>query len=177
LDGFLDIYSRLVIAILSFTAPLITYLLSVFGIAIEQTKKKAKEKERTVAEILRRQMNEMKADNNVADFIATSNKRLKTEKRNDKRKINLLNPKRQILRIFIPLILSIISLMFYKLIKDPRLAIYSHKLAVGLILFSVICFVVSLYVQKQVAWAVIEAKTEMDQDSLLENVEKAEIIS
>ena len=174
MDGFLDIYSRLVIAILSFTAPLITYLLSVFGVAIENTKAKAKEKEKVTAELLLSQMKKLNSGEGVSEFIEVSNAGLLKEKKSNRKKMNLLNPKRQILRIFIPLVLCVLSLMFQKLIKDPRMGIYSHKLSVTLILASLLFFTFSLIVLRQVAWAAIEAKMEVDRASLLPDVEKAD---
>ena len=160
MEGFLDIYSRLIIAFISFTAPLITFLLSVTSNDILKFKQKSLEKKRQILKVLEMPNTLYNNDNAALKLYNENIKKLMADDTLLTKKLNLLNPKRQILRLFISLLFSLGFLMIYKIVKDKSFCIYSHWLAVTLLVMSLVCLIFSLFVFQQVAWATIDAKTD-----------------
>ena len=160
MHDFLDIYIKLVIAIISFIAPLIIYLLSVNSDGIVIVREKANEEKRQLEEILRGQMN---SGNLFDGIIEESNKAIKKTNKNITRKSNLLNPKWQILRIFLSLFFALAFLMLHILVKDKDCFMYnsSRHLSIFLLIASFVCELGGILILRQVAWAVIETKEEV----------------
>lgn len=148
----LDIYTKLLLAFISFTAPVIVFLLSVFSDGIGIIKKNIAEKEKQFGKLItgmgQSSLNEV--EENV--------KKLRKEEKANKRTLNLLNPKRQIIRIFLMLTASLLFLVAYGIIKDHSLGLYNHTVAVLLLLSSLATLSIALIFLKCVAWEAIDTK-------------------
>ena len=90
LTGFLDIYVKLIIAIISFIAPIIVYLLSFYSDGIAIIRRRVREEENQIAQLTKTQIFE-----NVEDFrviIAESTKDLQNLEKRNRHRLNLLTP-------------------------------------------------------------------------------------
>ena len=135
MHDFLDIYTKFIIAIISFIAPVIVYLLSVFSDGIAVITRRSKEEENQIGTLLRKKMVDEAANIDVK-LIDTSNTALKESKAKNNRRIKLLDPQRQIHRIFCTLFVALFFIMLDMVVRDPQFGIYNHKLSVFLILLS-----------------------------------------
>ena len=158
--GLLDIYAKLVIAVVSFIAPLIVYLLSVSSDGIAIVREQATEQSNQLQQLLKIQISESKQFSST--MMKVSTQMLKELEKSTSRKSNLLNPKRQIIRIFSTLLGSLLFLMLYQLLKDPYFELYSHNMEIGILIASFICFALGVIVLKQVAWNSIETKKDIE---------------
>lgn len=158
MEGFVDLYARLIISVLSFMAPLIVYLLSVFSDGVAIIKRRSKEETNQIGELLLSQINVNFPDGFDLKVVDQSNKALKRTKKMNAVRLNLLDPKRQIYRIFSTLFMSLFCIMLYKTC-DPF-----TWMGYTLVASSLICFVVGLLILKQVTWAVINIKEIISQD-------------
>jgi hypothetical protein len=173
MEHFLDVYTKLLIAIISFVAPLIIYLLSVNSDGIVIVRDKANEEKKQLEEILREQMN---SGNAFDGIIEESNRSLTKTNKNITRKSNLLNPKRQILRIFLSLFLALVFLMFWMLLKDSLIFNYSKTLSIIFLLSSFAFEIIGILILRQVTWAVIETKEEVAQKTREKELQKEQKI-
>lgn len=158
MHGFIDIYSKLIIAIISFIAPVIVFLLSVFSNGIAILKRRAAEEKNQIANLLRTQMNGEDFD---AIVIAQSNAALEKSEQISKRKLKLLDPKRQIIRIFSVLLSTLLLVAVSMLFEDQNgvpINVHSHQIWSYLLYGSFASFVVGLLILRQVAWAIINTK-------------------
>lgn len=160
MDGFIDIYSKLIISILSFIAPVIVYLLSVFSEGITIIRRKTNEEKSQILNLLKMQV--QSASFNSRDLDA-SNKALKGLDLNNGNRTNLLNPKKQIVRIFTPLFLALVFIMIVKLINTISWD-YKEYISYTLVFLSLICFGLGMNYIKQVAWVIIETKEDIAKD-------------
>lgn len=152
---FFETYVYLITATLSLIAPLISYLLSVEGINLLD--KIFYEKERQIKKMMLLTSVEENPElkNSIIQFQKIAYNNLNANKRLK----NLLNPKRQIIRIFSSLIFSLIFQMFYYLGDDnilfPEIDAWWLLL---LFIISLYFFVCGVYIIGQVSWAIIDAK-------------------
>lgn len=132
--------------------------MSVFSNGISILKRRAAEQEAQIANLLRAEMNETNFD---AKIIAKSNDALKKNTQTNNRKLKLLDPKRQIYRIFSTLFLALLCIGISMLFEDQNgipVNTYSHQIWVTLLCVSFVCFVLGLLILRQVAWAIINTK-------------------
>lgn len=159
MNGFLDIYVKLIIAIISFIAPLIVYLLSVFSEGTAILTRKAKEYEMQIANLLRVEMEGVGAGQSFDPKIIEENSRLLKENEKEyTKRLNLLNPHIQLVRIFIPLLSALGFVMADMLTKDPAFKIYNQYVSMGLILLSFTCFYYGIKFLRQVSKEIIDTK-------------------
>ena len=159
MTGFIDIYAKLIIAVVSFIAPLMVYLLSVYSDGIVIVRENAAEELKTIKKILAAQIAESEQFN--SQQIKDSTDALKKAEKQSRRRTNLLNPKRQIYRVFITLFTALLFVMFYMLSKDPFICPYNHYISVLLISVSFLCFMYGMYILRQIAWTSIETKEDI----------------
>jgi len=145
------------------------YLLSMFSEGVATIRRRAETERNEIAAILRDAI-PIGASINPKIVASSSKKLMAIESRNNRR-IKLLTPTRQILRIFVTLFLSLLFIMIYKLLKDHTINLYNRIGAVVLLSLSVICFVIGILVLWQVARAVIETKIIMAQEKSAISVE------
>jgi hypothetical protein len=157
-DSFLDIYSKLLIALISFTAPLITLILSIPGQDLTKFKQRQYEELKQSVSLLNIDTDKFKSSQSVTTLIDSSFKGLKMQAEKIEKTLQLLNPKKQIVKIFTSLGVSLLFLIAYKFNPDKLLNICSHYIAITLIILSLLSFVYTIYSFKAVAWMAIDAK-------------------
>lgn len=166
----IDIYVKLLVAIISFIAPLIIHLLSVFSDGIAVVRRKFEEEERQMSKLIKE---ELKADDaDIKNLVSTNSAAFKDKQEKNKCQLQLLEPKRQIKRIFPTLFLSLLFMMIFSLVNAHKESLLENNLDLGdtnlhlIILFSasLICSFLGVLFLKQVAWAVIEVKQEIADD-------------
>ena len=152
----IDIYIKLLIAILSFIAPLIVFMLSISNDGMAEVRQRAIEEQKVWDEIRAREGLIQSVKELVSTAQASAAKSLKI-------KINLLNPKRQIIRIFLLLAGAIFAIVGEKVNKLFAANGHCDWLTRILAVLSILCFIYGIWVLQQVTWAVINTKQELAQ--------------
>ena len=157
---FIDTYVKILIALISFVAPMMVLLLSIFSEAIVNVKDKYETEQKNIRNVIANQVS--KRDDYTDDiekFISKSLRKLRWSKLKNNYRLNLLKPKRQVIKIFSGLALSIGLIMFDMIIKDKSFNMYHHKLSEWLIFSSFFIFIVVITFFMQLGWAIINAKS------------------
>ncbi|MGY3212496.1 hypothetical protein [Mucilaginibacter sp. HD30] len=153
--GFLDIYIKLIIAVLSFIAPITIYLLSVEG--LDLTRKITGEQERQIA--LLKKITPPTHNAKVKKTMRIGDKGMDKMVKKNKRLTNLLNPERQMYRIFVTLTGALAFQMFYYLSADKTfMPDYYHGFTTVFFFLSLVSFVMAVSVFHQIAQAIIYSK-------------------
>jgi hypothetical protein len=139
---FVDLYAKLVIGTFSFIGPSFTLFISLFYKASEQAKLKHEERLRVLV------------------TIADHNKQIKTLISNNEREIKLLNPKRQVVRLFGSLLISLFLICFYYFQKSHFWHWKYDGIRGWTLVISGAFFVYCLWVLWQVFCTIIQAKSE-----------------
>lgn len=162
MEGFLDIYTKLIIGIISFIAPMTVYLLSIFSKGIAIIKAKGEIEQKQIRELIR---DNLTVGNVNSKTISKSNKALKKAENRSDRRVRLLTPTRQIFRIFSSLFFSLLFVMIYKVVKDREtFKMYDHTTCVMLLISSLALFIVGILILRQVVWAAIRTKIMLEQE-------------
>lgn len=173
-----DIYIRLIIAVLGFIAPTVTLLLPVLGARIGELKKVLIEQEGVLENIKSELRKEYSAaleqitnqalrsrlQSTTEGYISENTITLTKTIEDKKKQLEFLNLKKQIKVIFGSLILSLVSVMVYELIKvnlygcfglgaDARLL-----LSLGVLLISLILFTVAIIVLWKLVCIIIDVR-------------------
>lgn len=155
MHDFIVTYVTLLIAMISFVAPVMLFLLSIFSHGIAIVKRKAEEEDQQIQKLLTSQLQN---NGSNVDLITKSSQTLTKNKKKNADKINLLNPKRQIIRVYAWLFSSLACVMADMLLKDKSFKLYNHYVCMGLMFGSFILLVVSLLILLQVGWEIIDTK-------------------
>jgi len=153
---FIDIFSRLIIATITFVGPIIIFLLSTF---IEGEKRRKDLSKRTQDEISKQAAQEFR--NNPAKFRETIDKTSEEFKRIDKatnKELSRLNPFIQFWLIYGSLAISFFFLMFDYLIRDNYLGLYNHFLSAFLLIISGLMYLLSITFIIRVFYTIIRTK-------------------
>jgi hypothetical protein len=164
----IDIYGKFLIAIFSFVAPAMTLLIGLFGGNISKYRAINEEMSVQLEDfIMNVRPGDMPGDDNK-DKIKSFKKNLKENEDQQKaasKDSRLLSAKRQVRRIFIPLLISVICLMIYHLINPndilfPILTTGNLFLTISILLLSYALFAVW-----QVFCMIIQVKEKMEKES------------
>ena len=139
---FIDLYAKLVIGTFSFIGPSFTLFISLFYRASEKSKLKHIEQLRILAS------------------IADHNKQIKKLISDNEREINLLDPKRQVIRLFGSLLASLFLICFYYFQKSHFWHWQYDGIRGWSLVISGLFFVYCLWVLWQVFCTIIKAKSE-----------------
>lgn len=141
----IDLYVKLVIGTFTFLGPSFTLLISLFYRQLDRATNKHKEQLQTLIE------------------LDVTNKLLKKQINKNERDINLLNPKRQVKRLFVTLISSILLISFYYF-QNSHLWVWKLEwIRVITVVASVMLFSYCLFALWQVFCIIVTAK--MDEES------------
>jgi ABC-type multidrug transport system fused ATPase/permease subunit len=165
---FIDIYSKLVIGVISFIAPMTSYLLSTYITDRRKIFNKLSDQEKNLDKIIEDDFKAAK-DGQVTgkDFIKQSQKKLKMTEKEIKLKLDLLNflqPKKCITRMFSILFLSIGLLLFDVVVRENVFNLYNHKLSVGLLSGSILLFATAILYLGQIALKLVDAKELLEEE-------------
>ena len=133
MEKFIDILSRLIIATITFVAPMIVFCFGIFYEALHLSKKDKEKEEKEIAEKAFALMALPEADK-VA-VLKDTNKHIR-KKWSESLSHFLLNPIFEIIFIFSCLFFSIGTLMFSYLVQENVLKMYNHFLWLLLLNFS-----------------------------------------
>jgi hypothetical protein len=114
LESAVDIYGKLLIAVFSFIAPSMTLLIGLFGTGITMYRRKSEDFLKQSEDLVTNPGNLPGTSNDKKiGLIKDRIKNLDLIKKEMERDNNLLSPKRQVRRIFMPLLLSTVLLIVY----------------------------------------------------------------
>lgn len=133
-----EIYIRMIMAVFGFVAPSFTLLLSIFFEGIEASRKKHKEQIQRMDKLIKESIQD-KSGTGLAKAVKESNYQYEKQRKETQAELNLLNPRRQIRRIFIPLMGALICVGGYHLERMPQIKtpewVKAFSLAASLLLF------------------------------------------
>lgn len=159
LNTSIDILSRLIIATITFVAPMIIFCFGVFFDALKLNRKEKEEKENALANEAMLKMSETGMDN--ARIIKETAKKIQ-EPFCKKVKDFFMTPSIQIILIFGFLFISLGALMFSHLVKDNVWKMYSLRLWKFLIHFSLWTYVFSVLIIITFVTNVISMKAKVE---------------
>lgn len=168
----IDIYTKLVIAIISFIAPLMIHLLSMFGDALAHLKRRADIEVSQMDELVKSQVQQDGVQ--IQELISRSTSLYKDREKKLKRQKNILDPKRQIKRVFPTLFLSLIFLALYSVADSKewfKEEGYNDIICIVLFSLSFICAGIGVIFLKCIAWTVIDIKELLAQQDKEKTVE------
>ena len=153
----IDIYSKMLVATFGFIGPSFTLLISIFVEAIESARVSHEQQLKTINSLTRENINN--SDKDIEKEMRSSLKELTKKKKKIQSELNLLDPKRQIKRVFIPLIFSLLLLGGYYFQQTSHCPIENtHYSRVAWLIFSGLLFLYCLFVLSQIIFTVIDAK-------------------
>lgn len=139
----IDIYSRLLIATITFIVPIIINLLSTFASGEKRRKELSKQTEESLSMQTAQELQANPEDIKKTISI-TYNKYAENDKRT-KKELDLLNPIIQFWTIATPLFLCFVLLLFSYLIRSNYSNWYNHNLSVVILLLTVLFYLVALF--------------------------------
>jgi len=162
MDQAIQLYGYLVLTFLAFVIPIVAILLSIFndgitnlaikfGIEKNESEKKIKDQLKKIAD--------SESTDTYLEEIKLNLKKLEKNKKNADKKLSYLNPKKQLINLAIPLLLSIIAVIVSLLYIDTNIYVFYGALIISLLLF--LYEIILLYFFFAV---IIEAKTVIDKD-------------
>lgn len=155
----IDIYAKILVATFGFIGPSFTLLISIFVEPLEKSRIIYEQQIKTL-DILTINANQKSLDPKDKKELQKSLKQTKKQKKKVLKELNLLNPRRQIRHVFIPLIFSLIFICIYYY-QHTRYCDFVNPFKTNLLcwlIISVICFLYCLFVLRQILETVIEAK-------------------
>lgn len=179
LEQVLDIYIKLIIAIISFIAPLIIHLLSMFSDGAAHVRKKSSTELNQVNQLLKEQINDNSKEHEIQNIIKNSNKFYDERSKKLKFRQCILDPKRQIKKVFPTLFASLIVIALYKPCEQNLWGgNYNYIILLLIFLISLALVVSGVVFLKNIVWVVIDIKEELasEKENLTESkVEKAKL--
>jgi len=164
MNEIIDIYSKIVVATFGFIGPSFTLLISIFIEAIEKARIKNDQQLSTI-ETLYDDLYNQKEGKDMEKEMKLILKKNSSYKKEIIKESNLLNPKRQIKRVFLPLIVSLFFISLFYLQKTIYCPIKVNSLSKGItLLLSLVSFSYCLFVLWQILNMVIEAKQALIKD-------------
>jgi hypothetical protein len=159
LKEIIDLYSRVIIGILGFVAPAITLLIGVFADGIDFHRKKKVDKVRHLMDLMQDSHDKIKGQpKEKANHLRQSIKRHDEQKSTLQKEINLLSPKRQVIRVFGSLILSLLFIVVYDILVIYHFPNGFLTIKSGVLLISLLSFTYSLYCLWQIFCIIIDLK-------------------
>lgn len=163
----IDLYAKLVIGTFSFIGPSFTLLISLFFNGI----RKSREKHEAQLETLQRLIQSKFANGaNFENNLNVGRMLFRAKTRANKRELNLLNPKRQVRRLFGSLIIAILLIGCYYFQHSNFCPFNSGIIRILTILLSGVSFLFSLNVLWQIFCTIIRIKSEEDEVKQTQNV-------
>ena len=156
----IDIYSRLIIATITFVGPIIILLLSTFNEGERRRKDLAKQTEDAISNLAAQELQDNPS--NIRETInRTSEEYRKIEKKTNK-ELGRLKPIKQFWLIYGSLASSLFLLTFRFLIKDDFCGLKNHNLSIFILILSVLSYIASLFFIIRVFYTIIETKKIID---------------
>ncbi len=162
MNNCIDIFSRLLIATITFIVPIIINLLSTFSAGEKRRKELAKETEDKISKQAAEEV-----QNYPEKIKETINKTTEEYKKADsktKEELSRLNPITQFWIIFIYLSLSFVFVIFSFLIRSNTWNLYNHNLSIASLLFSAITYLTAIYYIIRILYTISNTKKITEQN-------------
>lgn len=157
----IDIYSKLIIATITFTVPVIINLLSSFTAGESRRKELFSSVEENISKQTAQEL--QSNPEKIKETIAKTHQQFQLNDKKTTEELKLLNPIEQFWRIAIALFISIVSLMVNYLIRSNTYDMYNHYASVCTLLISTFAYCVSLYFIIRVLYTITKTKKLVDQ--------------
>jgi len=152
----IDIFSRILIATITFVVPIIINLLSTFA---EGEKRRKELASSTQEEITRRASEELQSNpNNFKETISRTNKQYNDVDAKTNHEIDKLNPIKQFWKIFASLLFSLVFLFSNCIIRADYCGAYNHSASVISLSLSVLAYSVALFFIIRILYTINDAK-------------------
>ena len=155
MDGAIEIYSNLIIAILTFIAPIASFSLLQFHkwpTLIERQLKEMEEQNKKIEEM------ETMGTGYNQDVVKNSSKNYQFKRSHLEKTLELLTPENQVLNLFSMLTLSLLFLIIFKFIEKDEFSLAFLITKWCILLASFISFIIALNNLKKITWAMIFAR-------------------
>ena len=163
----IDLYTKLVIGTFSFIGPSFTLLISLFFNAIQKSREKHQSQIENLAKLIKTNLGNTGSD--MAIELKAASKKLNAKLRENRNELNLLNPKRQVVRVFGSLLISIGLIGFYYFQHSSFSPVNSRTFRAWTILLSGLSFTFSLLTLWQIFCTIIRVRFE-EQNKLQPNL-------
>ena len=152
----IDIYVRLVLATLTFVAPLMSLFISFFSKNINEWQKKSEEKRKNIEE---EHLAQLQGGQSVTDTVQKSAQDMAQLDTATRRERDLVNPKLQLSRMFLVLLVSLCCATLSYL--TTNVILYSKfNLAHALLILSFGVYIYGLFIIREVLWNLIELSSQ-----------------
>jgi hypothetical protein len=156
MDSCIDIYSRLLIATITFVVPIIITLLSTFAAGENRRKELART---TEEEISKRAAEEVQTNpQKIRETIYKTSEQYKQIDKKTKSELALLNPIIQFWYIFSSLSLALVCLLVYFLVIKDTWKLYNHNLSIIFLLISGFSYLVAIFFIIRILYTISETK-------------------
>lgn len=159
----IEVYIKIVIATFGFIAPSFTLLISIFIEGIEKKRIKHEEELKQLEALIQ---GKIQAAGNLETAMKDNLKQLQNKKKESTKELNLLNPRRQVKRLFIPLLCALFFIGLYHIERSkyfPECNTFVIKLFT--LIPSGIFFSYAFYVLWQLFCLIIETKKNLISES------------
>lgn len=158
MDQAVSLFCDFVLTFFSMTVPIMTVLLSVFQEGILKLQDQFKNEKKQSEEKLESQLKEKgKTDPSDLDAIEKTIMELRTIKKKAEKKLEFLDPKKQLIQLFFPLIISFLFLIFYFIFDiDFQILKINIHLPYFFLIFGFLSFCYSLYIFLNLSLVIFE---------------------
>jgi cytochrome b561 len=162
IDHFLDIYSKLLIAVITFIAPLTSYLLSTYLKDRKTILVRLEVQKITTDDLLDKEIEDGRTKKNSTTEIFKQGIKIIKDKEKEielnRNRIRFLNPKKRIKWLFIYLILSMSTLLFQSLVRGNVFNLYGHNRSVIFLGVSCFSFLLAIIMLIRIVWKLVETR-------------------
>jgi uncharacterized membrane protein len=158
----IQLFGYLILAVLGFVLPVITVLLSMYREGLSKLAAQYKAEKKTSEENIKEQLQKKGQQTDITDddllAIENSLKQLRSIKKTAESKLSYLDPKKQVLRLFIPLMLAFLGVVATNILVDIN-SYYNLFLII-----SVVGFTYAIVVLWKLIVIIIEVRKIIDTD-------------
>lgn len=155
----IDIFSRILVATITFAVPIIINLLSSFA---DGEKRRKELESHTRAEIEKKASEELQSNpSNFKETISKTSKAFLDNEKKTKQEIDKLNPIKQFWNIFFTLLFSMFFLLTNYIIRTNTWNTYNHTASVITLLLSVSGYSFALFFLIRILYTINDAKRDL----------------
>ena len=152
----IDLFSRLLVATITFVVPILINLLSTFTAG--ENRRKELEKD-TEEQISKRAAEEVQSNpEKIKETIGKTSQEYKLNSKATKKELDLLNPIIQFWKIFISLLISFGSLSIAYIIRENHWNLYNHMTSISALSLCVVFYGVALFFIIRILYTITKTK-------------------
>ncbi len=158
----IDAYVKLITSIITLLAPVLIFYINHVSLAREKKKASYETKIKDLQSSVQLDNSNSQTFTSQVSELHTRIAELRLE---DKRNSNLLNPMRQLKRIYSTLLASFLFIIADMGVRGNILETYNHSVSILLILLSLICFLITCYRIYSIVQIAIKSKEEIENNN------------